>query len=231
MFHPTTPAGSGSADPTNAPEHWDWHEQAIHSDSMTAVARVLHARGILKTSAQDILDELPANPGFPIGPSHTLDAVITRFFEEAIAGIPFVYEVRPDMKGLPDLVFYFRKLAISASTDVVAMAALRILREAIQPETPCSSPLQIWVYLTKKWLREAMSATGQSDMVDPTMHAGLHEHSVQLVSAAFGLIETSRLLRDKQLPEQMERLLHSTLRSWGITEARTAELLISRTRG
>ncbi|WP_105035618.1 hypothetical protein [Cryobacterium aureum] len=175
---------------------------------------------------QDIADELPTNAGFPSGPDQTLNSMIVRFVEEAIAGIPFVYGTRPHRLGLSDLVFFYRKLALSAATDVVAKAAMCVLRETFQPELPVAQPLQVWIFLTKKWIQESSDANVCSRRLEAVpAQEHLHERAVQLVSSAFGLIETSRLLRDHQLQHRMDQLLRTTPASWDVDELIAENLL------
>jgi hypothetical protein len=154
-----------------------------------------------------------------------MKGLIDSFLSTLMVGYPFVNGVRPDSNGITYLVYFFRKLSFRASTDVVR-AALRVLREAVNPGQRPSSPQEKWVSITHGWLVRALEV-GDLDVEDTPLHAegALYELAVLLVSASFGLIETSRLLEDDLLPSRMEGLLRTTLKSWGLPEERVKHFM------
>lgn len=222
MLHPVTPAN----DTMNTPEVWDGRELQTHSESTTTLARLLNARGELKTSQQDLFDAMPIKSEYnSVWSRYGMTGVIDSFLSELMVGYPFVNGVRPDSDGITYLVYFFRKLSFRATTDVVR-AALRVLREAVNPEQRPSSPQEAWVEITHDWLIRALEI-GDLSVGEIPLHAesDLYELAALLVSASFGLIETSRLLDDNLLPLRMERLLRTTLLSWGLPEVRVQHFL------
>jgi len=227
MLHPVTPANDSSADAaTTTPEVWDGRELQPHSKSTTTLARILNARGELKSSEQDFFDAMPTKSEYDmIWYTYGMKGLIDSFLGGQMVGYPFVNGVRPESNGITFLVYFFRKLSFRASTEVVR-AALRVLREAVNPEGRPSSPQETWVNITHGWLICALEV-GDLSVGDIPLHAesDLYELAVLLVSASFGLIETSRLLDDDLLPVRMERLLRTTLLSWGLPEQRVEHFL------
>lgn len=227
MFPLVTPADDSTADNAmKTPEVWDGREIQPHAESTTALARLLNARGELKTSHQDFFDAMPDDSKFKrTWGSAGLKGVVDDFLITLMVGYPFVNGVRPESTGITYLVYFFRKLSFRASTEVVR-AALRVLREAVNPAQRPSSPQEKWVGITHGWLVRALEV-GDLDVEGTPLHAegALYELAVLLVSASFGLIETSRLLDDDLLPLRMEGLLRTTLKSWGLPEERVNHFL------
>ena len=227
MLHPETPANDSSADAAmTTPEVWDGRELQRHSKSTITLARILNARGELKTSQQDLFDAMPTKSEYnSIWHESGMKGMIDSFLRNLMGGYPFVNGVRPDSEGITHLVYFFRKLSFRASTEVVR-AALRVLREEVNPEGRPFSPQKDWVKITHGWLICALEV-GDLTVGDIPLHAesDLYELAVLLVSSSFGLIETSRLLDDDLLPIRMERLLRTTLLSWGLPEQRVQHFL------